>query len=133
MRRGSMLMEVTLAVALLAAAFVAIAQLLVVASRERHNANARSAAIRAVANTMERVMLSEYHELTAEDPPEFDLTEADKEWLPGGRLEVQIEPAPSDIPQKRIVVQVDWEDAAGRRVRPIRLVGWSVPTQEVRP
>ena len=124
-RRGSMLLEVAIAISLIVVALVGVSQLLVVASRQRRETRSREIAIMEVGNLMERVSQIPYRDLTEERVSTLALSEHVQAELSEGTLRVDLETDPEWRDAKRIVVAIDWVNSAGRRVAPIELTGWA--------
>ena len=129
-RTGSMLLEVTLAVLLLSVAFVAVAQLLAVAARQRHETRWRAIATREVANVTERVMALPFSETTTELLTDVSMHDSTEALLPDATLEVVVIDATEPRPAKRIRISLAYRNTAGLMVDPIRLVVWKFATGE---
>ena len=123
-RRGSMFLEVCMAIVVVAAALVVIAQLLVVAARQQRALDQRLLATREAANLMERVMARPWSELTDTRLTDLALSPGAASRLPGSRLSIQIIPHDEQPGFKEIRVQVDWLNRADQRGLPVQLVAW---------
>ena len=123
-RNGSMLLEVSLAIMLLSVALVAVAQLLAVAARQRHETRWRTVATREVANVTEQVMTLAWRDLTAEPLPAVAMHPATAAMLPDARLTIEVDDVAVPRPAKRIRVSLAYRNTAGLPVEPISLVAW---------
>ena len=123
-RHGSMLLEVSLSVMLLSVALVAVAQLLAVAARQRHETRWRTVATREVANVTEHVMALPWEETTADPLNAVALHPATQALLPDATLTVEVNDVTDPRAAKRIRVSLAYRNTAGLPVEPIRLVAW---------
>jgi len=123
-RRGSLLLEASMAVALLALVFMAVSQLLAVAGRQRREAQWRWQATLEAANVLERVMARPWDELTTDGLAALTLSAQTARRLPDPRLRVDTQPLPGPPAAKRIRVRLDWVNLAGDRGQPVVLVAW---------
>jgi type II secretory pathway pseudopilin PulG len=123
-RRGMTLVEAGVALVVVAAAGLALVQLVALAARQQRAAEIRLLAVQEVANQAERVALRNWDEAAVgqatswEPGPEL----AERARRPACRMTVTEEAGPP--PARRILLQVDWLDAAGQRVSPVELTVW---------
>lgn len=129
-KRGSILLEATMAVVLLTIAFVAVAHLLALAARQKREVQWRTLARLEATNAVERLMARPWDELTPQIT-DVSLSEFATERLPQARLGIQIHPVQGEIPTKKIQVRVDWVNLVGQRGQPVELVAWkhNIPIQ----
>jgi len=123
-RAGSMLLEVSLAIALVTVALVAVANLLAVASRQNHESRLRAVATREVANVAELVMATPWEKTTADQFTDAKLDAASRGLLREATLDVEVTDVSNPHPAKRIRVSLAYRDMAGQLVTPISLVTW---------
>ena len=123
-RRGSLFLEVTMAVTLLAFAFIAVAQLLAVAAKQRRETDWRVMATREAANVLEQIMARPWEEITTEKLAEIELSAEAAARLPEAQLSVAVDESDGTPAEKKVRVEIDWKDLGGLRVEPIRLVAW---------
>lgn len=123
-RHGSMLLEVSLAAVLLTVAMVAVAQLLVVAARQRDHTRLRAVATREVANVAEQVMALPWDETTAEQFSGAVLHPTSQALLPDARLEVEVTDVMDPRRAKRVRVSLIYRNTAGVLVEPVALTAW---------
>jgi hypothetical protein len=110
------------ALAILGAVLLLLAELAVVALRERQRSAAHQEALEAAANVLEAGRACPWDELTADWAARQRLPESLARPPRDGRLEVRVDPEPSRPHTKRVTVEVRWsfED---RPAPPVRLVG----------
>ncbi|HJN10299.1 MAG: hypothetical protein QGG09_15160 [Pirellulaceae bacterium] len=123
-RNGSMLLEVSLAVMLLSVALMAVAQLLAVAARQRHEARWRTVAIHEVANVTEQMMALPWDETTTERISGTALDPSTEALLPSARLQIEVTDVMDPRQAKRVRVSLAYRNTAGLPVEPITLVAW---------
>lgn len=118
-----------MAMVILAATFVAIAQLLALVAHQRREIDRRRVATLEAANMMERVMMTPWDELTDERLSSWSLSSTAQRSLPDGRLEIAVTRDEQPSAAKRVHVQVDWRNHAGQYDRPVLLVAWKHRTE----
>jgi Tfp pilus assembly protein PilV len=129
-RCGSMILEVVVAVTVLAAAMTGTAQLLLLCAQGKQDADHLLAAQVEAANVLERVAAMRYEYLTEQAAQEFKLSPGAEAALPGAQLKAQvIESTSSELPCKRVVTEVSWLGAGDDRVS-VRLTGWKYAQAE---
>ena len=122
-RNGSMLLEVSLAVMLLAVALVAVAQLLAVAARQRRETRWRTVATREVANITEQVMALPWNQTSTENFSTVALHDTTQTLL-DATLEVEVTDVTEPREAKRIRISLAYRNTADLPVEPITLVAW---------
>ncbi len=123
-RRGTTILELLFAGALLATLMTVCLQMLAATAAQHRAAEDRQTAIREAANLMERLGAISFDDLTPQRVAQVQLSQQARRALPGGELEIELN-GPADQPAvKRIVVLLRWQDKTGRFVRPVRLVAW---------
>jgi Tfp pilus assembly protein PilV len=123
-RNGSMLLDVSLAVMLLTVALVAVAQMLAVSARQRHETRWRAIATREVANITEQVMALPWAETTTDQLGAVAMDATTREMLPEAMLEIESTDVSAPRQAKRIRVSLTYRNTAGLSVEPITLVAW---------
>ncbi len=83
-RRGSLLVETSVAMVILTVALVAIAQTLGMVAQQRRESERRLWAMQAAANLMEHIAVQPFDQITAESVAELKLPEELQTALPGG-------------------------------------------------
>ncbi len=123
-RRGYGLIELSMAVLLLALAMAMVVQMASWIGSERRGAGRRQVAMQEAANLMERLTARPWSELTPALGRSQALSEPAKATLRDGTLDVAIGPAEGEPSARSIAIRIGWGDATGGRVAPVRLVAW---------
>jgi Tfp pilus assembly protein PilX len=128
-RRGSMLIEVTMATVILIMIMSVALKVMGFAAHERLAALRRERASFEAANVMEQITALRYDEITTERASRMAVSDASRERLPGCELAVDVSTSPAtaapDAPAKRIAVKVRWRGPSGAWELPVRLTAWS--------
>ncbi len=136
-RPGFTLVETVVAIGILGAVLLLVAQLAYLVLCERQRAGARQEALEAAANALEEARACPWDELTPAWAARQGLSEAAARRLRGGRLEVRVEPEPSLPHTRRVTVEVRWLLYDDRPARPVQLVtlrgARSAPAPEGKP
>lgn len=123
-RRAAVLLEVMVAVALLAAMFSVCLQALTAMARQRQVIARRACAVQEAANLLEQWTVRDWAAVTPEAVQSLDLSDEAKRMLPAGRLQVEVVPAGNGPDAKRITVVVRWQNRPGQQPAPVRLSAW---------
>jgi Tfp pilus assembly protein PilV len=123
-RRGATLIEATIALVVLTAAMLALAQMVTLSARQRRLTEARRIALQEVANQAERVAVMAWDDaapdqLTAWEPS-AELIAA----IPAAECSVAVTDEPGPPAGRRVRLEVRWNDAAGQPVTPAGLTLW---------
>ena len=132
-RRGSAIIEATMAVAIVAAALLSVMQLLAVVGQQRRDAEQRRTATREVANVMEQLLAQPWEDVTAERLAALELSADCRRVMPDARLRAEVADEAGPPGVKRIRVELDWLDRGGQRGEPARLVAWKFRSEEAAP
>jgi type II secretory pathway pseudopilin PulG len=119
-RQGFTVLEVTIALGVLATASLLVAELITWSLAERAQLTARAAALELAANTLEAALVCPAEQLTQDWGDRQRVPELMTRRLRGGKLAVQVEPEPQQPGFRRVTVTVRWE--AGLPA-PVRLTG----------
>lgn len=123
-RSGFTLLEITVALGLLAFGLMLTAQLLGLAARQRHAAGQLLVAQLEAANALERIAAMPYDGVTAELLSNLSLSSDAKATLADGQLKAKVETAADSAPHyKRITVEVAWPAGEGPP-RTVELTSW---------
>jgi len=122
--RGAMLVETAIGIALAAVVMIAVAQLVAVVAKQRHEVAQTRLATQEVANVMERMMVLPWDDLTSEAGKGFDVSQESAPALDDPRLSITVSGSDDSLPTKKIEIALSWRDQANRRVEPVRLVAW---------
>ena len=123
-RRGSMLVETAIGIALALVVMIAVAQLVAVVAKQRHEVAQTRLATQVVANVMERLIVLPWDELTAEVAERFTVVHESAAALDDPQLSITVSNTGDTLPTKQIEIAISWRDQANRRVEPVRLVAW---------
>jgi type II secretory pathway pseudopilin PulG len=117
--RGFTLMEVGVALVILAAVMVVVAQLGFWSLRYRTQSAAHYIALESAANVLEEARSVSWDSLTEEWAGSQKLPAEAADLLPDAVLEIRIEPRPSEPAVKQILVEIRWgsDEAEKRRVQ----------------
>ena len=120
-RRGISLMEVAVAVGMLAVALAVTLQALGWVAADRRAAGRRQRALAEASNALERLASRPWGELTPEALKSAALPPEAADALPGGELRAEV--AEGDAGLKRLRVEVRWR-GRGADEAPVRLTTW---------
>ncbi len=122
MRRGFTLIETMVALGVLGVVLLLLAQLGGQVLLERRRNAARQEAVEAAANVLEAARACPWDELTPAWAARQRLPESLSRRLPGGRLQVRVEPEASRPNTRRVTVEVRWSHNDNRPAPPVQLV-----------
>jgi hypothetical protein len=121
-----MLVEMTIAAAMLTVAMAMTVKVLGYAGQHRRSADQRQRALLEVANLMERITAGPFDEVTEERARRLSIAPEAAGSLPGAELAVEVkeERPGSDRSTKRIAVRLRWKGRSGEWEAPVRLTTW---------
>jgi hypothetical protein len=125
-RRGSLLVEVAMAAALLIVAMSLTIKVLGFVAHERRASERRQRALVEVANLMERITAYPFDQVTPELAAKLTLSPAGRQSLPDSELAVDVagnEPGAGRL-ARRIAIRLRWRGPDGEWVAPVRLTSW---------
>ena len=123
-RRGITLIETMVAMVVLGAAILAVAQLVANIAVQRNVAERDTLARHEAANQMERVFVLPWEELSEESAAEMQLSEICLKRLPTPELKISVGPPGGEPIQRKIRVEVTWLDVSRQYRRNARLTAW---------
>ena len=123
-RRAMGLLETIVAAAMLTGIMTVCLQMLSVVAAQHRVTETRQMAIREAANTMERLSVMPWDELTTETLVEEKLSQSADQRMTGGELTINVTESADPFDAKRIALSIRWKDRAGRFVRPVKLTAW---------
>lgn len=129
-RNGATIPEAMVAMLIVAAVLVGVAQLLAMVAGQRRNTQQRSLAVREAGNLMEDLMTRPWSELTPDSLAEFQLPEPCLQQLPDAKLQIEVHADDDTDQARRIDIRIDWAGPADRRCQPVRLVAWRYHDEE---
>lgn len=130
---GFTLMELLASIVILAAAVLTVAQTVAVVTRQRQLTERRALALQEAENTMEHVYALPWGELTQEGVAKIQLSDSSRHRLPQAAVQVSVQASGNPPTEKRVLVEVDWQDAGSGRSRPVRLLSWRFQPRERQP
>jgi len=116
--------ECLVALVLLGAAAVLMAQLVAAVGVQRRVADQHALALQETANLMERLFALPFAELTTPRAAEFQLSETARQRLPDARLQITVNSTAGQPAAKEVHVSVSWLDRSGRHGAPTELTAW---------
>jgi hypothetical protein len=123
-RGGFSVVEMSVALVVLAAAMLALVQTVAVVGRQRQLAERMALATQETGNLMERLHTWAWDDLTPERAAALRLSDACRDRLPDPQLKVSVEPA-GEVPRgKQVHIELDWRESHGGRSLTIRRTAW---------
>jgi prepilin-type N-terminal cleavage/methylation domain-containing protein len=123
-RRGMTLLEVGVALVILATAMVALVQLLSLSARQRRVDDQRSLALLELANHAEELAVIPWNELTPENLAKWQPPAELVALLPSARCHAEVHEEEGPPAARRIGLQIVWTNAVGEEVAPVELTLW---------
>ena len=123
-RRGFTLLELSVAMIILAALMSLSLKWVAATGGQRREARWRQAALGEAANVMERLAGQSWEELTAQQAAKVTLSDEARQALPDGTVAAQVAQPAGDPEAKEIAVTVRWRPRAGTPETQVRLVAW---------
>lgn len=120
MRRGTLVIELGVAMALLAVTMVLMVQVLAATAAERTRTERRAIALQEAANLIERTSALKWDELTDARLQSITLSPAAQALLPAAAA-VRVEAIAEPVPARKITAEIRF---TGRPQAPVRLVSW---------
>lgn len=121
---GFTLMEIGVAMAILAVAMMLVLQISFWSMRERVRASTQHVAIEQAANVLEAARSVPWESLTSEWAEAQRIPEDLADLFPEGRLSVKVEPLESQPLTKRVSVEIRWMLVEEVAARPVRMIGF---------
>ena len=114
----------------LAAAIVAVAQLMAAVTTRRITTERETVARQETANLMERVFAMPWTELTEDNVASLQLSETCLQRLPDPQLNISVESASGTPAERQIRVELTWADTGGQHRRTASLTAWRYAAEE---
>jgi type II secretory pathway pseudopilin PulG len=124
-RRGITLLEVTVAVGMLAVLLATSVQMLHVFTIQHQAAERHAVALQAVQAIAEQAANIRWDELTSQSAGQLTLPPIAASRLPAARLSLTVENEVEPVVAKRIMITLTWNAPNGRQARPVRLTCWA--------
>lgn len=122
-QRGSMLLEVMVAIALLAVTVSLCIKTLTAMGRQQMALGQRAYAAELANNLLERLRGHDWPAITPALAAELKLPADAQQRLPAPQLDIQV--AERKSPEaKQMTVIIRWQEGGGRQARPVRLTTW---------
>lgn len=123
-RRGSSLVEICVAAAMLAAGLSAVVATLGSVAHGRRAAEQRQIAIEEAENVLERLTAEPWADLSVERIEQLQTTSHIGTRLPAGQLTVKLVTTPGAPDARRLDVEIRWRKSPGGSAAPVRLTTW---------
>jgi prepilin-type N-terminal cleavage/methylation domain-containing protein len=123
-RRGMTLLEVGVALVILAAAMATLVQLVGVSTRQRRANDQRSAALQEIANEAERLATIPWNDLAPEELTTWQPSAVLTSVLPAAECRVTVTEESGPPHARRLELRVAWKNAVGDQVAPVELTLW---------
>ncbi len=123
-RRGFTLLECLVAAAMLGVIFVLVGQWFSWDTFERREAWKRQLATQEAANVLERLSLTPYETLSADNLAAIKLSPETRAWLIDGALQVSVSETATPAHGKQLQVEIGWGRSHENPPAPVRLTTW---------
>jgi hypothetical protein len=123
-RRGITLAETTVAMLLLAAAIVAVAQLSAGVAAQRGVSHRAATARLEAANQLEQLFVRPWEALNQDRDAGLELSASCREVLPAAELRIEVSPAAGQPLHRRLRVEVSWQEFGEQIRRTAGLTAW---------
>lgn len=126
-RPGYLLVEVFVALTVVAALFALVIQMVTSTARERRATERRAIALEQAANLLERASAIPFEKVSEVTLREVAVSDEAGQLLPGIDVRWTVAEDGSEVPVKRVQVELTWRATHGRSDSPVRLVTWAFP------
>jgi hypothetical protein len=126
-RRGSLMIDATIALMLLAIAMTLTVRIVGWTALDRRDADRRQRATSEVVNALEQIATIPYESLTRDTIKQFSLSPQAKSLLPGAELGLDVvenDPVGGEG-SKRVTARIRWRDRSGEWQSPVTLTTWT--------
>jgi len=103
---------------------VTVVPLLGWVNTQRRAADARLFAIQETANILERFTIRDWDEISQESADKIEISDQTAQWLKQPSLNVTVLEMDSELPSRRITVELSWNNRVGDRVTPARVTSF---------
>lgn len=131
-RRGFTIMELSVALALLAVVMIIVAQLSYWSISNRLETAARHLALEHANNILEAARATPFEKLDNQWAADLGLPPDSQGYLPDGTLEVTVVPEPAVPGLKRVTVAISWDRRSGLPQDVVKLVALFAATKEAK-
>jgi Tfp pilus assembly protein PilV len=122
--RGATLIEVAVALVILAAAMLALAQMVALAARQRRLTEARRLAMEEVANQAERVAALPWDKVQPGEFTGWEPSAGLAAAIPAAECKANVTAEPGPPAARRVRLEIHWTDTAGQAAPPVGLTLW---------
>jgi prepilin-type N-terminal cleavage/methylation domain-containing protein len=131
-RPGFTILELSVAMAILAVIMVIVAQVGYLSMTQRLECIAKQLALEHANNILEAAQATPYEDLTDQWAADLGLPEDARGYWPDGQLGIKVEPEP-DLPRiKRVTVEISWNSRPDRPANAVKLIALFGARQEVK-
>jgi len=130
---GTTVVEAIVALVIALAVLATVGQLLSLAAGQRRATNQRATAVREAGNLMEHALARPWVEIRTEELTKLPLSASCRQGLPEAQVRWDVTEEDASAKAKRIRLAIDWQDSAGQRGDPVRLVAWRYADKEAQP
>lgn len=123
-RRGFTVLEVLVAIILVATLLTVSLEFLHALALQRRSLSDRRLALQEAGNCMERIAVWPWDELTTERLSGIDLSPEIRRALPSAKLSIRVSPTPEPPQGKVVSVTIRWQEQPEQPERSVRLVTW---------
>jgi Tfp pilus assembly protein PilV len=123
-RRGTTLIEVTVALLVLSAAMLALVQMLSLATQQRRLTEVRRIALEEVANQAERVAALPWDRVTADKLTNWEPSAALLTAIPHAKCQIAVSDEAGLPAARRVHLEIAWTGADGQPALPVGLTVW---------
>ena len=123
-RRGTTLIEATVALMVLSAAMLALVQMLSLATQQRRLTEVRRIALEEVANQAERVAALPWQGAAADQLKTWEPSAALLAAIPQAKCQIAVSEEAGPPAARRVHLEITWTDADGQPALPVGLTVW---------
>lgn len=126
-RSGVMLMELVAGAVLLVVAIGLVVQVLAGQAAAERSMQRKLFANEILSNLMEEQAVLPWNEVTPQSIALLKLPSEADQLLPGAQLSGTVVPAERTLPEKKLTLELSWQETGGQRSKPIVLIAWLYP------
>lgn len=133
-RRGFTIVELLVALVILAAAMALVVRVVATAADQRRETARRRTAVQEAANVLERIVARPWEEIDETQLDDVRLSPHAVEALPGAKLKVKVAEDAGRPAARRVAVTLTWNAHGDEAAASTQLVGWKFsPPVEAQP
>jgi Tfp pilus assembly protein PilV len=123
-RRGATIVETIIALLVLSAAMLALAQMVALAARQRRTTETRRIALQEVANQAERIAVLSWDQAEPGRLTTWEPSQVLAAAIPAAECRIEVTAEEGPPAARRVRLSVGWNDASGQPVTPVELSLW---------